>query len=711
MRRLPLSVSVSFAALMIGSPAMAAGASDQASPNALSPNQSDEMPYDASNSDRNPIVVTGAKDNYATKKTSTATKTDTPLINVPQSIKIISREQMDDQALHSIGDVVRYVAGVTLSQGEGNRDQIVLRGQSTTADFFLDGVRDDVQYYRGLYNIEQVEILKGPSAMIFGRGGGGGVVNRVQKTAQLDKNFMNANASINSFADYDFSADANAALGSNVAFRVNGNYEKLANHRDYFGGERYAVNPTATVNLGADWVLGASYEYVHDDRVADRGVPSLGGVPITGYRDRFFGIPGVNRTGIDAHLAKARLDGAITDNLKFNATISYGNYDKYYRNVQANAAATSQTGTVALAGYTNATQRENWIGQANLIWDVATGSIQHKILVGTEIGKQDSASQRLNATLSFTNLSLSNPIYPTATFTIPATDNASYVNTVSVYAQDQISLSDHFDILAGLRYDRFEIKGTDYIPVIDRNFARTDTKISPRFGLIYKPQENISLYGSYSVSFLPRSGDQFAALTIVQENLAPERFTNLELGGKWDLASGLSLTAAVFQLDRTNATTPDPLNPLVTINVGTTRTRGVEAGFSGQVTPKWQISGGASYQEGALKENSAVTLSQLPRFQASLWNRYNISKEFGAGLGIIHQSSEYAAIKTASSVTLLPEFTRVDAALFLNPSDRLQFQFNIENLLDTDYYSDASGNNNISTGAPINARFTARMRF
>lgn len=663
--------------------------------------------------DDHDIIVTGKTEGYVAIDTSTATKTNTPLIDVPQSINVITRAQIEDQAHHSIADVLRYVPGVTIGQGEGNRDQITMRGQNSTADFYLDGVRDDVQYYRGLYNLERVEILKGPSALIFGRGGGGGVINRVQKTPHVEAPSASARGSVNSFGAHDLSADLNMPLSETAAFRINGVYENLDNHRDYYGGERYAVNPYVAVDLGSGWKAGLSYEYVNDDRVTDRGVTSLNGRPLKGYRDLFFGIPGVNRTTLEAHIAKLRVDGQLASNLSLSTTLLYGDYDKLYVNVFAGSAATAQNGTVTLSNYSDPTERKNFIAQANLVWDVTTGGIAHKILGGVEYGDQDSRNRRFTGTLSPASpFDLANPVYPTITFSpTPTRQTASEAEFFSVYVQDQISIGDHFDVVAGLRYDRFEMEGSDLAASPARAFGRTDDKISPRLGLIYKPREEISLYASYSRSFLPRSGDQFLALTPVQENLDPERFVNREIGLKWNLRPELSLTAALFQLDRKNATTPDPANPANSINIGKTRTKGAEIALTGQLSPQLQISAGYAYQDGTLRGNDSVRLAQLPKHQASFWGRYDFSKLFGAGLGLIHQSSQYAAIRIAPTTTRLPSFTRVDAALFVTPSERLQLQLNVENLFDETYFPDAHSNNNISTGAPINARVTAVVRF
>ena len=678
----------------------------------------EEAAYDVDASDDSrTIIVTGMGDGYLASNSVTATKTDTPLIDIPQTINVVTREQLDDQAHHSLADILRYIPGTTVGQGEGNRDQITLRGQNTTADFFLDGVRDDVQYYRGLYNIERVEILKGPYALIFGRGGGGGIINRVQKSPVIDDFIYAGPASINSFGAYDASVDLNTPLSGAAAVRINAVYESLDSHRDYVGGERYAGNPYVAFNLNDAWKFGFSYEYVNDARTTDRGIPSIAtgagqpNRPISGYRDQFFGTPGVNRTQFEAQIAKLRLDGQLATNLSFSGTMLYGDYDKTYVNVYANGAASAQNGTVALAAYSDPTQRENFIAQGNLIWDVETGPLAHKILVGAEYGDQQSANRRFNGALSSGTLNLANPVFPTVAFNMVTRDTVSDVTFSSVYVQDQISLGDHIDVVAGLRYDSFDISGTDLLPAIDRPFARKDDKISPRLGVIFKPQENISLYSSYSQSFLPRSGDQFLSLTVSQENLAPEKFTNYEIGAKWDVQPNLNLTLAVFQLERSNATTPDPLNPLASINIGKTRTQGVELAATGKITSLWQVHGGYSYQDAKLVGNNSVRLGQVPKQQASLWNRYDLYPNFAVGLGIIHQSSQFAAIRTTTNTTKLPAFTRIDAALFYDVSDTVQLQMNVENLLDANYYSDAHNNNNISTGAPINGRFTIRAQF
>jgi outer membrane receptor for monomeric catechols len=196
-----------------------------------------------------PIVVTGTRAGYGADRTSSATRTDTPLQDVPQSISIVTEDQIDDQAMRSIGDVVRYLPGVTIGQGEGHRDQITLRGNNSTADFFIDGLRDDIQYYRPLYNLERVEVLRGPNAMIFGRGGGGGVVNRVTKQPLLDMR-VGGSASVNSLGAWHVDADLNLPLGANAGLRVNAVHEEFANHRDFYEGRLERHQPVVRLLAG-----------------------------------------------------------------------------------------------------------------------------------------------------------------------------------------------------------------------------------------------------------------------------------------------------------------------------------------------------------------------------------------------------------------------------------------------------------------------------
>ncbi len=674
----------------------------------------DELDY----ADSNTIVVKGG---HAPDITTSATKTATPLIDVPQSISIVSREQLDDQAVDNLNDALRYVAGVTLAQGEGHRDQVVLRGQSSTADFFLDGLRDDAQYYRPLYNIERVEVLKGANAMIFGRGGGGGVINRVSKAPHFGQPLTSASAGIDSFGAWSLAADVNQPLGDAVALRLNATYENFANHRDVYGGHFIGISPTLGVQLGEKTALVLSYEYAEDRRVTDRGVPSLGGLPITGYDQTFFGSPSINRSEVTAHIAHARIDHEFSDSLSANFTAAYATYDKFYANVLPGAATAS---TVVLSGYNNGITRSNWVGQGNLVWKGMTGPIKHTLLIGFEAANQDTSNirsdTRFAALVGSPTASVTVPLartitLPAITFTAPINQSTSQVRALSAYVQDQIEIGDHVQIIGGLRYDDFRLSSLNLL----NGFAatRSDGKWSPRVGLIIKPQSNVSIYASYAKSFLPQAGDQFTVLAANTASLAPEEFRNLEAGIKWDISEALSFTSAVFQVDRSNTRVADPVNTGFFLLGGKSRVQGFEAALAGKIMHGWRATLGYAYQDGEIRSPIASgtttipagrQLDKLPHHQFSAWSRYDVTPKLGLGLGLIHQSSQFANI---SNAVKLPAFTRLDAAIYYDVSDRFALQLNVENLTDARYYPSAHADNNIATGEPINAKLTVRVKF
>jgi catecholate siderophore receptor len=677
-----------------------------------------------------PIVVTGARDGYTVKETSSATRTPTDLKDVPQAVSIVTEEQIDDQALRSIGDLLRYVPGALVSQGEGHRDQIILRGNSSSADFFVDGLRDDVQYYRGLYNLERVEILKGPNAMIFGRGGGGGIVNRVTKRPGA-RSFARADLSADSEGAWFADADLNRPLGGGVSVRLNAAYEALRNFRDSYGGRRIGLNPTLAwasertrIDLG--------YEFDDDRRVVDRGVPSaragtLGdpAPPLAGYRDAFFGVPGLNRTTFRAHVLKAEVEHRFTDSLTLTARALYGDYDKYYRNAMAQTPVTLVGGipSVGIEAYEDGTKRRNLIGQADLVWRVRTGPLRHVLLAGIEASGQATRVEHVNGFFDSGVATVSGGrrtfvplarwiVVPPVTFRTGAGYRrvASDADVLAFYVQDQVSIGDHVDLIAGLRRDRFALDLTDL--AAGARYRRADSLWSPRLGLVVKPSGGLSLYASYSRSFLPQSGDQFGSLDPSLQALEPEGFENIELGVKWSVRPGLDLNAAAYRLDRTNTRATDPADPR-TVLTGAQRSKGVEVGLTGQVLANLRVSAGYAYTDAEISRTTAAApagrkVALVPRHQASLWARYDVTPRLGAGLGLYRQSKSFTSI---SNTAILPAFTRVDAAAYLKLTRAVEAQLNVENLLGTRYFASAFNDNNIMPGAPTTVRGTLRFQF
>ncbi|HEX2092397.1 MAG TPA: TonB-dependent siderophore receptor [Longimicrobiaceae bacterium] len=663
-----------------------------------------------------PLTVVGQRSRgYGASRTPTATRTDTPLRDTPQSVSVVTREVIADQAMQGMADVVRYIPGISMGQGEGHRDAPTIRGNSSTADFFVDGVRDDAQYFRDLYNVERVEALKGPNAMVFGRGGGGGVLNRVTKEAQWVPTREIALAG-GSFSHRRGTVDVGQGISGALALRFNGMYESSGGFRDESDLRRYGVNPRLALALGARTTVSAGYEYFSEDRTVDRGIPSYQGRPSGARITTFFGNPDSSYSTMRVSAADATLEHAAPSGLTLRNRTRYARYDKFYQNSfpgAVNAAGTH----VTLSAYNNATDRRNVFNQTDLTYEAATGPVRHTLLAGAELGRQETENFRQTGYYNNTATSLAAPIdRPTVTTPIAFrqsasdADNRTTASVAAVYVQDQVALSRHWQAIIGVRYDRFAVDFQDNRS--GRELDRSDDLVSPRAGLVFKPVEAASLYGSYSVSYLPSSGDQFSSLTATTETLEPERFTSYEVGAKWDVRPGLSLTAAVYRLDRTNTSAPDPVDANRLVQTGSQRSTGVELGGTGNLTPDWQVVAGAAFQKAEITRTTTAArtgakVPLVPERTFSLWNRYQFLGWLGLGAGVVHQSDMYAAI---DNTVTLPGFTRADGALFLRLGPLLEAQVNVENLLDERYYATSHGNNNIMPGASRTVRVMLTTR-
>ncbi|MEN9017450.1 MAG: TonB-dependent receptor [Hellea sp.] len=684
------------------------------------------------------IVVTGK---YLFSDQVNALKSPTPIIDVPQSLSIITADQITNQGFDSVGDIINYIPGVTNSQGEGHRDSVVFRGVRSTSDFFVDGVRDDVQYYRSLYNIDQVEILRGANALLFGRGGTGGLVNRVTKKGQIGEDFTGYKAAIDTFGAFAAEIDSNFAASDTSAFRINAIYESLNNHRDFYDGDRIAFNPTVRFELSPSSTVDLSYEYIDNERFIDRGIPinDLAGgdfQPVEAFENIVFGDPELNTAEAKAHILRATLTQNFSDNFKgvFNAT--YSDFDKLYQNFYSQdlrSLTTDRTsGIVRLDGYVDTTQRKSFNISGNLIGEYATGGIEHTIVTGIEYRGTSNNNDRFNPEFPFgadgigddredfiiarpLNLSGGSGVDSddnvfTVTFTGLNDQTESDIKVFSAFIQDEIAVSDNFDIILGGRFDSFDMS-TDDIGRNTYGLSRTDEKFSPRAGLVFKPQENISVYGSYSQSFLPRTGEQFAGLrrsspgSVQSDILSPDEFENLEAGLKWDLIDGLSFTASVFKNESMRASRAD-------INADETEVQGLsvdgfELQLEGEVTDRLYVRAGYANLTGETS-NGGVTPRELPKKTFSIWTNYRVTDKFGFGLGATHQGE---ALTGNGSATFLPAFTRFDAAAYYDVNDTFRVQINVENLTDTLYFPSSHSTHQATVGVPLNARISVSGRF
>ena len=666
------------------------------------------------------VVVVGQ---YLYADQVNALKSPTPIIDVPQSLSIVTADQILAQGFDSVGDIILYTPGVSTSQGEGHRDAVVFRGVRSTADFFIDGVRDDVQYYRPLYNLEQVEVLRGPNALLFGRGGTGGILNRVTKKAQIGEAFTGYQASVDSFGAYGVQIDSNFEINDVAAFRINAMYEGLENHRDFYDGDRIGFNPTARFELSPKTILDLSYEYADHERFIDRGIPTgADGEPVEAFEDIVFGDPELNTTELEAHLLRAMLQHNFSENLKGRFSAFYGDYDKLYQNFYA-ASFDPATNIVGIDGYVDTTQRQNLILSGDLIGQFETGAIGHTIVTGAEFIDTTNDNDRFNPVWSGSNddVEFFNVMRPlsfrggtgvnadgastTMTFSDFNDDTSASVEVFSAYIQDEIEISDQLDIIIGARFDSFEIEVDNFDPGNLETRSRSDEEISPRFGLVYKPMETISFYGSYSESFLPRSGEQFVNINGDNNRLDPNTFSNLEAGMKWDIVPGLSWTAAVFEIEQESPVVSD--TDASTFDVIETTIEGFETQLQGQVTEQWYVSAGYSYLDGA-QANGTLRPRELPENMFSLWNRFQATDRIGLGLGFTYQDESFI---NNSNSAVLPSYTRVDAAAYYDLSEDLRIQLNVENLTDEVYFPNAHSTHQASVGAPLNAWVTLTGRF
>ena len=657
-----------------------------------------------------------------------ALKIPTPILNVPQSLSIITDEDIRNQGMSEIGDIIRYTPGVNTSQGEGHRDAVVFRGVRSTADFFQDGVRDDVQYYRSLYNVDQVEILRGPNALLFGRGGTGGALNRVSKKALIGNNFKTVNAVFNSFGAMDLSADVNIDLSDTVAFRLNAHSDSLENHRDFYNGDRLGINPTFKVQLSADTILDLSYEYVDHERFIDRGIPTADGAPVEALADIVFGDADGNVNKVEASIFRAAVSHVFSDTIKGNLSLTSNSFEKMYQNTYANNYY-ADSNTVQMDGYHDPTERDNLIVTGNLVSETNIGETTHTFLVGFESIETDNSNLRYNTYWTTNDCSESN--YDREVFNVADTINfdmnadgvatsLEYTNTCalksstetdiavqSFYFQDQIDLSDNLIVVLGGRYDSFDVTVDDIKN--GSTASRKDSEFSPRMGLIFKPTNNTSVYYSYSESFSPRSGEQYKKLTGGSagsgETLRPDYFESTELGFKVDLSDELSFSAAYFDSESNRAGYDGSSSKYITergLSVD-----GIELELKGQFNDNLDVTMGYSNMDG--ETSSGGLPREIPESTFSLWAAYQVSPKLGWAVGVMYQGE--SAIKDNSPDLLLPSYTRVDAAVYYAISDDFKLQLNAENLADELYFPHSHSTHQVTVGEGRNLTLSLSKSF
>jgi catecholate siderophore receptor len=684
---------------------------------------------------------------YFVNSTSAATKTNTPIINIPQSLNVISRDMINDQNYQGLTDVTRFVPGVAVHQGEGNRDELVIRGVDSSANFFVNGFRDDVQIFRDMYNTQSIEVLKGPSAITFGRGAGGGLLNRTLKEADGVYRYE-ASAQTGSWGDRRVTLDAGQAINENVAARLNVFYEGSDGFRDFNHLERYGVNPTVTLKPTDDTKIKLSYEYYHDERTADRGNPSQTPAGTVGVATRFnpatpfapngnfstfFGSPSLNTAQATVNTGMAIVDHDFGNGLTVRNGTIVADYKKFYQNIYpANgplAGAVNPADTAFnLGAYQHHTDRNNAFDQTDFTYKVATGPVFHTVGFGTEFGNQYGVDIRNTGDFpNGTNTIVENPFAPTyfgpVTFihhstatnadgvTTPDSNSKYNLDIQSGYVRDTLEITRALQIIGGVRFDRYDMSALDMNTNINR--GRVDNLVSPQAAVIVKPIDSLSIYTAYSVSYLPASGDQFSSLTAGTLILDPQKFENTEVGVKWNVNPKLLFSTAVYNLNRTNQPIADGNNPGFFFPSGSTLTRGFEASLAGYLTQAWQSSLAYAYTDAKITGATSATVvpgnrvQLVPYNQFAWWNRYQFTPVWGAALGVIYFGDSFAS---SDDTVRLPGFVRFDAGIYANIDRNWRAQLTIENIFNKGYWASADGNNNISPGQGRTVKLQAAYR-
>ena len=645
-----------------------------------------------------------------------ALKTPTAIIDVPQSLSIITDDDIRRQGIREIGDIVRYTPGVNTSQGEGHRDSVVFRGVRSTADFYQDGARDDVQYYRSLYNVDQVEILRGPNALLFGRGGTGGIINRVTKKAQIGEQFGSFDIGADDFGAFDFAADYNTSTSENTALRFNLHTDSLENHRDMHDGDRIGFNPTVKIQMSETTTLDLSYEYADHERFIDRGIPTANGKPVEALKDTVFGTSDINITTLEADIFRGILTTDFSDTSKGIFSVTSSEFEKMYQNLYV-SGYDLDTNVVTLDGYRDPTERGNLIISANLVNEIQFGGATHSLLIGAEIVDTDNKNVRYDTYWSTTekdkeSFNVSRPLNIATNSAGVATSvdfttklkssTASDIEVTSIYIQDQIDLSDNLIVLLGGRLDQFDITVDDI--KAGSSQSREDDEFSPRAGIIFKPQDNVSLYLSYSESFLPRSGEQYKKLTASSAALDPDVYESSEVGINWDITPDLSLRASYFDSEQTIATRDEYGEGAEIVGL---QVDGIELEVKGQVSDQLFVSFGYSDMDG--ETSSGGEPREIPENTMSLWTTYQVNDKFGYGLGVTRQGE--SNITNNKPGLVLPDYTRVDFAAYYDVSEDLTMRLNIENITDEVYFPHSHSTHQASVGEEVNARLSITRRF
>jgi catecholate siderophore receptor len=681
----------------------ATSASPASQPSASQPSESNTLPA---------VKVTGQVDNatdFQPDTSSVGAKVPTALRDIPQAVTVIPKAVLQSQAASSFSDALRNVPGITIGAAEGGQigNNINLRGFSARTDIYLDGFRDRGQYYRDTFNLESIDVLYGPSSLYFGRGSTGGVINQVSKEPQLKKR-ADVSVQAGTHDRYRTTVDLDTPITDTSAFRINAFGQSLGSSRDVMKNKDYGVAPEVKFGIGTPTEITLSALIQHNRDQPDYGVPPLNGHPAPVNRGTFYGYTD-DRTIQDVQTFSARIKHRFNDDVTVRNQTQFSHYSTDARATNAAAVLTGPLSTstaLANGNFTNIDPSKLFVklqgkdrnindhsvyNSTDVEWKFNTGPVKHDLLAGVDLSHETYSNQTFTATSpgmtsnTIGVVPLIDPPYTPRPANVKevATNLAeSSANGVGLYLNDTISLGEHWKVVGGVRWDRYEasIKNSINLP----GYAtQTNFFTSVRGGIIYQPADWQSYYVSYGTSFDP----SLEALTLTngQQNLPPEHNKSYEVGAKLDLlGGGLSVTQSLFNIEKTNARTANP-DGSYTLD-GDIRVRGYQLGLAGHITDKWQVFGGYTYMDGVILQafdgTQGKTPANTPRNTLTLWTTYAFTPHWEIGGGPTYMSSRYAA---NNNLVQVGGYTRWDAMAAYH-AKRYDVQINVLNLTDKNYY-------------------------
>ncbi|HEY9751288.1 MAG TPA: TonB-dependent receptor, partial [Allocoleopsis sp.] len=657
----------------------------------------DNSAADSSADDESDVIRIVATDDeeegYTVRRATSATRTETPLRDTPRSVQVVPEQVIEDQRNIRLGDALRNVSGVVQGDGFGGTlDRFTIRGFAQDV-FLRNGFRQSQSSLRETASVERVEVLKGPASVLYGQLEPGGVVNLVTKQPLFDPAYS-AELSVGSFGLFRPSVDLTGPLNddASVRYRLNAVFEGGGNFRDFDQDtDRFFVAPVLAWDIGDRTSLSLEADYLRDERPFDRGIVAIGeGIADIPY-DRVLGTLD-DRSEIEEFSVGYQLEHRFNDNWKIRNGLRFTNSDTF--DYRADSWFIQDNGQLDRRFRSNDDISKTLDLQTNVTGKFATGAVDHTLLFGVDFGRTltEGTQRALPGDPDFP-IDIYNPILgdlpDLSELTELRRDNRNRINTVGLYLQDQIDLTDNLILLAGGRLDFFDRSVTNNLS--GNEFEQDDNAFSPQIGLVYQPIEPISIYGSFSRSFVPST-----SIRADGSPLEPERGTQYEIGIRGELLEGrLVANLAAYELTKSNIATGDPDNPDFSIPVGEVRSRGIEFDVTGELAPGWNLIASYGHNDTEITEDnfyeSGTRFINVPRNSGSLWSTYEIQSGnlqglgFGAGLFFVGERTG-----DLDDTFRLPSYVRTDAVVFYR-RDNWRAAINIKNLFDINYIESSEG--------------------